>query len=59
MFKAGDAIDNNQSLPEYPTWDPGSANPFVEYRNQVGTQDFSDVTFASDESQYLGWFRFL
>ena len=22
-------IDNNQSLPEYPTWDPGSANTFV------------------------------
>ena len=45
-----DAIDNNESLPEYPTLDPGSANPFVEYNNQDETQGFSDVIFASDDS---------
>jgi hypothetical protein len=33
MFKALDGIDNNESMTEYPTWDPGSAIHFVEYNN--------------------------
>ena len=48
LFKACDAIENNESLPEYPTWDPGSSNPIVDYNDQDDTQGFSDVTFASD-----------
>ena len=66
MFKARDANDNNKSLPEYPTWDPFSANLIVDCINQDETQDFSDVTFAYDDSFidtdslscYLVWFRF-
>ena len=46
MFKACDAIDNKGSLPEYPTWGPGSANSF----DPDETQDFSEVTFASNDS---------
>ena len=59
MFKARHAIDNNESLPEYPTLDPGSANPFVEYNDQDETQDFSDVTHVTQiDSHYLVWFMF-
>ena len=50
MFKARNAIDKNKSLPEYLTWDPVSAKAFVEYKDQDETNDFSDVTFASDDS---------
>ena len=54
MFKAHDAIDNNKSFPNYPTWDLESANPFVENNNKDETQVFSDVTFASDDTSF--WF---
>jgi hypothetical protein len=50
MVKVHNAIDNNESLPEHPTWDPWSANPFVEYNDQNETPVLSDLTFASDDS---------
>jgi hypothetical protein len=53
MFKARDAIDSNETLLEYPTWHPGSANPFMKTFDENDldeSHNFSDITFASDES---------
>ena len=52
MFKAREAFDTNTPLKDYPTWVPGSPNPFmIEFgRDLDESHNFADVTFVSDDS---------
>ena len=48
MFKAREALDLNEILLEYPTWEPGTTNPFF---NDVDEDtDSNDLSFRSTES---------
>ena len=50
MSKAREAIDLNETLHEYPTCEPGSANPFASENFEADLNDSDDLSFVSDES---------
>ena len=50
MSKAREAIDLNETLHEYPTWEPGSANPLASENSEADFNDSDDLSFVSDES---------
>ena len=57
MFKARDEIDLGATVPDYPTWEPGSANPFLNYDFENDDEshhladDDNDTTLSSGEAE--------
>ena len=50
MSEAWEAIDLNETLHEYPTWEPGSANTFASESFEADFNNSDDLSFVSDES---------
>jgi hypothetical protein len=58
MFRARTDIDDGNTLPEYPSWEPNQPNPFATYDFQNDEQshhldECDATTFSSDEDSLL------
>jgi hypothetical protein len=58
MFRARTDIDDGNTLPEYPSWEPNQPNPFATYDFQNDKQshhldECDATTFSSDEDSLL------
>jgi hypothetical protein len=48
MSRAHEILDLNETLLEYPTWEPGTTNPFVNDVEDADSND-SDVLTCNDQ----------